>query len=75
MELSLVESVLSLGIGGVGMIVIFLVYRLDRKANEKRLTKLLEEDQDSRKKNTEALTELTILVKRFNGKYWEAKKP
>ena len=69
MELSLIESVLSLGIGGTGMLVIFLMYRLDRKASEKRLTKLLEEDQETREKNTKAITVLITLVERLNGRH------
>lgn len=69
MELSLIESVLSLGIGGTGMLVIFLMYRLDRRASEKRLTKLLEEDQETREKNTKALTVLITLVERLNGRH------
>lgn len=69
----------SLGVGAFLGTLIFIMYRRDRNATEKmwreskkftedRLTKLLEEDQESRKENTKALTELTTLVKRLNGR-------
>ena len=67
MDLSILEGVLGLGVGGVGMIVIFLMYRQDRRASEKRLTQLLEQSQETLKENTQAITELTTLVKRLNG--------
>ena len=69
----------SLGVGAFLGTLIFLIYRIDRKASEKRhleawkaseerLGKLIEQDQDTLKDNTKALTELTTLVKRMNGK-------
>ncbi len=57
----------SLGVGAFLGTLIFIMYRLDRKSSEKRLTKLLEEDQETRREHTQAITELTTLVKRLNG--------
>jgi len=56
------------GVGAVFGIVIFLMYRQDRKASEKRLSHLLEQDQLTRAENTKALTELVTLLLRMNGK-------
>lgn len=69
----------SLGVGAFLGLIIFLMYRRDRNATEKmwreskkftedRLTDLLEQDQESREANTKALTELTTLVTRLNGR-------
>ena len=69
----------SLGVGAFLGAMIFLMYRRDRNATEEmwreskiftedRLTKLLEEDQESRQANTKALTELTTLISRLNGR-------
>jgi hypothetical protein len=68
------------GIAGVLAFVIFCMYRQDRKSSadqlredrkfmEDRLTKLLDADQISREANTKALTELTTLISRLNGKH------
>ncbi len=57
----------SLGVGAFLGTLIFIMYRQDRKSSEKRLTKLLEEDQETRREHTEAITELTTLVRRLNG--------
>lgn len=74
-EVSILSSVLSLGVGGVLGIVIFLMYRIDRKNTEERwqnithdLVKARKEETESREKNTKVLTELIILVERVNGK-------
>ncbi len=56
------------GVGAVFGIVVFFIYRIDRKASEKRLSKLLEQDQLTRAENTKALTELVTLLMRMNGK-------
>jgi len=56
------------GVGGVLAVLVFLMYRRDRNATEKRLTKLLEGDQESRENNTKALAELTTLIMRLNGR-------
>ena len=67
-DISWVSSLASLGVGGVLAIIIFLCYRQDRNKSEERLTKILKEDHKSRESSTEAITELTILIKRLNGK-------
>ena len=67
------------GVGAVFGLIIFFLYRIDRKASEKRindvhkahserLEHLLEKDQQTREDNTKALTELTTLLVRMNGK-------
>ena len=56
------------GAGAVFGIIVFFIYRIDRKASEKRLSKLLEQDQLTRAENTKALTELVTLLIRINGK-------
>lgn len=66
--IDLIQLVGSLGVGAVFGLIVFLIYRQEKRATEKRLTKLLEEDQESRQANTEALTELSTLVKRLNGR-------
>jgi hypothetical protein len=65
-EGELIASVLSLGVGGVLGVIMFLCYRQDRKATECRLTGLLEQDQKSREANTTVLAELVTLIKRIN---------
>ena len=55
--------------GGVVLgMAIFFMYRLDRRSSEKRLSGLLEKDQETREENTKALTELNILLRRMNGR-------
>lgn len=67
------------GVGAVFGIVAFLFYRWDRRSSatqmredrmfmEDRLTKLLEQDQATRRENTKALTELVTWLVRKNGK-------
>jgi len=69
----------SLGVGAFLALIIFFMYRRDRnetlrqqredrKFMEDRLTKLLEDDQQSREANTRTLTELTTLISRLNGR-------
>ena len=76
MEWTLLEVLSNLGIGAVFGLVMFYIYRLDRKDSERRLredkkesearlTSLLETDQQSRHENTKALTELTMLISRL----------
>ena len=74
-DISLIEAFASLGIGALFALVILYMYRIDRKASEKRLLKLLEQDQEIRREytqaliaHTEVLTELVTLVKRLNGR-------
>ena len=68
MSLDFLSAISSLGVGAVLGLVIFAMYRIDRRTSENRLTKLIESDQESRAKNAEALTELTILLKKLNGR-------
>jgi len=56
------------GIGGVLAIIIFFMYRQDRKATEKRLTVLLERDQETREANTRIMAEVFMVLKNINGK-------
>ena len=63
----ILQSAGSLGVGAFLGALIFIMYRLDRKASEKRLTKLLEEDQETRREHTRAIAVLTTLVERLNG--------
>ena len=77
--IDLIQIVSSLGVGALLGLVIFWMYRQDRKATEKmwreskkftedRLTDLIEKDQESRQENTKVLSELRILIERLNGK-------
>ncbi len=56
------------GVGGVLAIVIFFMYRQDRKSSEKRLTILLDRDQETREANTRIMAEVLMLLKNINGK-------
>ena len=75
-----IESICSLGVGGVLAIIIFLMYRRDRKASEKqirddrifmedRYCDMIKEDQATRESHTKVLTELVTLLKRMNGRH------
>lgn len=56
------------GVGGVLAIVIFFMYRQDRKSSEKRLTILLDRDQETREANTRIMAEVLMLLKNINGR-------
>lgn len=78
--IDLLQIVASLGgVGAVFGVIVFFLYRYDRKGSENRLredrkfmedrlTKILEDEQESREENTKVLTELTILLKAMNGR-------
>lgn len=77
--IDILQIVGSLGVGAFLGVIIFLMYRADRhrsenqlredrKFMEDRLTKLLEDDQETRLANTKVLTELVTLISRLNGK-------
>ncbi len=79
MEVNLIESLASLGVGAVFGLVVFFFYRIDRKSTEKmwreskkftedRLTELIGKDRESREENTKALTELITTLQRINGR-------
>lgn len=74
-----IEAVCSLGVGGVLAIIVFMMYRRDRKSSEiqlrqdrifmeDRMNKIIDRDQATREANTHALTELTTVLHRLNGK-------
>jgi len=66
----------SLGVGGFLGTIIFIMYRQDRKCSEERIAKIAEQsqeiinrDQETREANTKALTELTTVLERMNGRH------
>ena len=56
------------GFSGFFAVLVLYVYRHDRKDSENRLTKIIEADQKTREKNTQALTELIVLIQKLNGR-------
>lgn len=56
------------GVGGVLAIVIFFMYRIDRKATEKRQSEWLEKDQETREANTRVMAEMLMWLKGMNGR-------
>jgi len=77
--IDLIQIVSSLGVGALLGLVIFWMYRQDRKASEDRLredrrfmedrlTSLLNNYYEAFENNTKALTELIVLLSRLNGK-------
>ncbi len=69
MDGELLKQALELGPVAVLAIIIFLLYRIDRKASEKRLSGLLSEDQKTRTEHTKVLTELITYLKQKNGNH------
>lgn len=57
----------NLGVGAFLGALIFVMYRIDRKSIEKRMSKLLEEDIETRRENTKVVTELCVLLRTMNG--------
>lgn len=81
-EVAIVEGLLTGGPVAILAYIIFHMYRRDRKSSEvtqredrvfmeDRLNKIIERDQDTREKNTQAITELTTYLKSTNGRNWE----
>ena len=75
MEPEFIKAVASLGVGAVFGLVVFFVYRTDRKETEKRMAALLQQDlelrkeeNETRKENTGVLSSLKTLIERLNGK-------
>jgi len=78
--IDLLQIVASIGgVGAVFGIVVFFIYRIDRKNSENklredrkfmedRLTNVLDNYSEAFENNTKALTELTTLLLRLNGK-------
>ena len=74
-----IEAICSLGVGGALAIIIFIMYRRDRKASEDqlrqdrmfmedRMNKIIDRDQDTREANTTALVSLNKTLDRMNGR-------
>ena len=78
--MEILSAAASLGVGAFLGTLIFIIYRIDRKASEQRFERLCEHhdkkwtavvqaDQKTREKNTKALTELNDMLKKMNGKH------
>ena len=67
MEWGIIQGILSLGVGGVLAIIIFVMYRRDKNTTETKLTDMINRDIVTREKNTEAITELSTFLKQKNG--------
>ena len=67
MEWELIKQAGELGAVFVLALIIFLFARKDRMASEKRLSQLLEADQQTRAQHTKVLTELIVYLKMKNG--------
>lgn len=67
MEWEMIKGLLELGGLTVLAIIIFLMYRRDRLATEKRLTGLLKADQETRAQHTQVLAELITWLRTKNG--------
>lgn len=83
-ESAIIEGLSTGGPVAVLAYLIFRMYRSDKKttenrihdvheAHEERLELLLEKDQESRGKQTTALTELTVLIRKLNGRRQDGK--
>ena len=66
--IELLDIAAKAGAGVLLGLVIFFMYRTDRRSSEKRLSNLLEKDQETREDNTKALTELNVLLRSLNGR-------
>ena len=64
----LLQLASNLGVGAFLATLIFIIYRIDRKSSEERLSKLLEGEQKSREENTRVQSELVTLIERLSGK-------
>lgn len=74
-ELNILESILSLGAGAVLGVVIFMMYRRDRKDTEGRWDRLANDllesrrlECESRDRHTTILSEACTLIRGLNGK-------
>jgi len=78
--IDMLEIAGSLGVGCLLAVIIFLMYRRDRKCSEDqlrqdrmfmedRMDKIINRDQESREKHTTALNELTTWLQRQNGRH------
>jgi hypothetical protein len=75
--MDMIGQAASLGVGAFLAVLIFIMYRADRKSSETRFEKLCEHhnkkweavvraDQATRHENTKALTQLTAALDRIN---------
>jgi hypothetical protein len=80
MEADILTAASTMGVGALFGIVVFCIYRIDRKASEdrwinhgkeleSRLCSMVKADQESRQENTKVLSELVTLLERMNGKH------
>jgi len=78
-ESAIIEALATGGPVAILAFFIFWMYRKDRnntesmwreskKFTEDRLNELIGKDQDTREKNTKALTQLTVLLRKMNGR-------
>ena len=67
MEWELIKQAAELGAVFSLAVLIFLMYRRDRKDTESRFSGLLEADQHTRAKHTQVLTELITYLRKKNG--------
>ena len=67
MEVGIIGTALSLGVGGVLALVIFFIYRKDKNTTESRLSDMIDRDIESREQHTKAITELYTFLKNKNG--------
>lgn len=67
MEWEMIKQLAELGGLTVLAVIIFLMYRRDRLSTEKRLSALLQADQQTRSQLTKAMTELIVYLKNKNG--------
>jgi len=68
MTVEIIQIAGSLGVGALLGVIIFYCYRIDRRQSEKRLSALLERDQETRENNTRATTELISYLRGLNGR-------
>ena len=87
MEQTIIETLASAGAVAILAGIIFLMYRRDREASEKRIidictghenrlrddkeqmVEIIKDEQKSREENTKALTQLTTILERMNGRH------
>ncbi len=68
MELAILESLSGMGASGVLAIIIFLMYRKDTERRDRRWSDRAKESAEATTKLSDALTELTVTVRKVNGK-------
>lgn len=66
MSIDILQVAGSLGVGAFLGLIIFCMYRSDRKSSEERFIQLLQADQQTRKENTEVLAGLKAVIENIN---------